>query len=58
MALSELAIRRAKTMDKDHILADGDGLHLFVPPTGRKAPQNPGRFTPWCLWALMDIDWT
>jgi len=37
MALSELAIRRAKTMDKDRILADGDGLYLFVPPTGRKA---------------------
>jgi len=37
MALSELAIRRAKTTDKDRILADGDGLYLFVPPTGRKA---------------------
>ena len=39
MALSNLALSKAKPRSKGYRLADGDGLHLLVQPTGSKLWQ-------------------
>jgi hypothetical protein len=36
MALTDVAIRKAKPAEKPYRLTDGGGLHLFVTPAGGK----------------------
>lgn len=44
MALSEFAIRKAKSKEKPYRLSDGDGLHLLIQPSGSKAWQLRYRY--------------
>ena len=44
MALTDTAIRAAKAEDKARKLFDGDGLFLFVTPTGTKSWRLKYRF--------------
>lgn len=44
MALSEFALKSAKSREKPYRLADGDGLHLLVQPNGTKLWQLRYRF--------------
>lgn len=37
MALTDTVIRQAKSSDNEYALKDGDGLFLFIPPTGKKS---------------------
>lgn len=46
MALTDLAVRQAKPKDKPYRLADGNGLHLEVRPTGTKVWLYRYWFTP------------
>ena len=44
MALSQLAINKAKPMDKPYMLSDGDGLHLQIDTSGSKLWRLRFRF--------------
>jgi integrase len=44
MALSDFAVRKAKSRDKAYKLADGGGLHILVQPSGSKLWRLKYRF--------------
>ena len=44
MALSDFALKSAKPREKPYRIADGDGLHLLIQPSGSKLWQLRYRF--------------